>query len=71
LSSFESKIDSETNEVIEENPKTLINGDTAIVKFALEKPICIERFVDYPEFGRFVMRDTWIIGNGIVLEILD
>jgi len=38
-------------------PKSIKNGDAAIVKLTPSKPMCVEAFADYPPLGRFAVRD--------------
>jgi len=52
-----SKIDRRTGKEIEEKPKSLKMGDSAIVKMVPSKPLCIEVFSEYPPLGRFAIRD--------------
>jgi len=51
------KIDRRTNKSIEDNPKFVKNGDSAMVKMIPSKPMCVETFSEYPPLGRFAVRD--------------
>lgn len=51
------KLDRKTGKCIEENPKSLKNGDAAIVKLVPLNPMCVETFQEYAPLGRFAMRD--------------
>jgi elongation factor 1-alpha len=42
---------------IEDAPKFVKSGDSAIVKMIPSKPMCVEAFTDYPPLGRFAVRD--------------
>ena len=42
---------------MEENPKFVKSGDSAIVKLVSQKPLCVESYTDYPPLGRFAVRD--------------
>ncbi len=65
-----SKVDPRTGQVIEDHPKTLKTGDAAIVRLKPLQPICIETFKDFPELGRFALRDMGrTVAAGIVKEI--
>jgi len=65
-----SKLDPRTGQVVEQNPAYLRTGEAAIVKFVPLQPIAIESFKDFPQLGRFALRDMGTtIGAGIVLEI--
>jgi elongation factor 1-alpha len=64
------KLDPRSGQVVEENPSYLRTGEAAIVRFVPLQPISIETFRDFPQLGRFALRDMGTtIGAGIVLEI--
>ncbi|MEM2966544.1 MAG: translation elongation factor EF-1 subunit alpha [Candidatus Nitrosocaldaceae archaeon] len=72
LSEFVAKIDPRNGQVVEQNPKFLKSGDAAIVKIRPVKPLCIEKFKEFPELGRFALRDMGTtIAAGIVQEITE
>ncbi|CAD8090139.1 unnamed protein product [Paramecium primaurelia] len=52
-----SKIDKRTGKLIEEQPKFIKSGDSAIIKLIPTKSICVEIFSEYPPLGRFAVRD--------------
>jgi elongation factor 1-alpha len=67
---LEVKLDPRSGQVVEQNPSYLRTGEAAIVKFRPLQPIAIEAFKDFPQLGRFALRDMGTtIGAGIVLEI--
>jgi elongation factor 1-alpha len=51
------KIDRKSGNTIEKNPEFLKSDDTALVKIIPLKPICVEKYGDYPSLGRFVLFD--------------
>ena len=51
------KIERRNGRVIEENPKFVKTGDSCIVKIIPQHPICCEVFNEYPQLGRFIIRD--------------
>nr|XP_025040663.1 elongation factor 1-alpha-like [Pelodiscus sinensis] len=51
------KIDRRSGEKLEDNPSVLKSGDSATVRLVPKKPLCVERFFDYPPLGRFAARD--------------
>ncbi|MFC2174917.1 translation elongation factor EF-1 subunit alpha [archaeon] len=57
LTELQKKLDPKTGGVLEENPKFLKTGDVAIVKVMPSRPLCIESAKDFPELGRFAVRD--------------
>ncbi len=65
-----SKIDPRTGQPVEDKPKSIKTGDSAVVRIKPLKPLCIEAFKEYPELGRFAMRDMGMtVAAGIVSEI--
>ena len=67
---IEAKLDPRTGQVVEQNPTYLRTGEAAIVKFTPLQPIAIESFKDFPQLGRFALRDMGTtIGAGIVLDV--
>ncbi|CAM4582772.1 unnamed protein product [Lepidochelys kempii] len=51
------KIDRQSGEKLEDNPSVLKSGDSATVRLVPKKPLCVERFFDYPPLGCFAARD--------------
>lgn len=56
--------------MIDQNkPKFLKSQDTAKVIIKTARPVCLEKFEDFPELGRFAMRlETYTVGLGKVLK---
>jgi elongation factor 1-alpha len=64
------KIDPRTGQVVEEKPAFLKTGDGALVRMEPLHPIAIETRTDFPELGRFAVRDMGTtVAAGIVKEI--
>ncbi len=64
------KMDARTGQTIEENPSYLKTGDSALVRFEPLRPIPIEVYTDFPELGRFAVRDMGTtIAAGVIREI--
>jgi len=64
------KLDPRTSQVVEENPGYLRTGDAAIIRFVPLQPVAMEVYKDFPQLGRFALRDMGTtIGAGIVMEI--
>ncbi len=64
------KLDPRTGKVLEKNPPFIKQGEVAVVKFKPIKPMVIEKFQDFPQLGRFAMRDMGkTIGIGVVVDI--
>jgi len=72
ITEFVAKIDPRNGQTVEESPKFLKSGDSAIVKIRPVRPLCIEPFKEFPELGRFALRDMGTtIAAGIVQEITE
>nr|BAN66004.1 elongation factor 1-alpha [Babesia bovis] len=52
-----SRMDKRTGKSLEENPKTIKNGDAAMVVLKPMKPMVVESFTEYAPLGRFAVRD--------------
>ncbi|MGQ9587524.1 MAG: translation elongation factor EF-1 subunit alpha [Thermoplasmata archaeon] len=67
---LQKKLDPRTGAVKEENPQFLKTGDAAIVKITPTKPLAIERAKDFPQLGRFAVRDMGqTVAAGMVVDI--
>jgi len=72
ITAFNAKINPASGAVEEENPKFLKVGDSAIVTIRPVRPTPIETFQEFPEMGRFALRDMGAtIAAGIVKEITE
>ncbi len=64
------RLDPKTGQIAEKNPQFIKAGDSAIVKFKPIKPMVVEKFSDFPQLGRFAMRDMGkTIGIGVVMDV--
>jgi len=64
------KLDPRTGRVVEEKPAFLKTGDGAIVRFEPLQPISVETYADFPEMGRFAVRDMGrTVAAGVIREI--
>ena len=64
------KLDPRTGQVVEEKPDFLKKGDGAVVRFEPLQPVAIETYAEFPELGRFAIRDMGTtIAAGVVKEI--
>jgi len=67
---LQKKLDPRTGAVKEENPQFLKTGDAAIVKIMPTKPLVIEKAKDFPQLGRFAVRDMGqTVAAGMVVEV--
>lgn len=65
-----SKVDRRTGKVIEDAPKSIKSGESAIVKMIPTKPMCVEKFSEYPPLGRFAVRDMrQTVAVGVIKEV--
>ena len=72
LSEFIAKIDPKTGGATEDKPKFLKTGDAAIVRIRPVRPLAIETFKEFPEIGRFALRDMGTtIAAGVVKAIIE
>ena len=63
-----SRINSSTLEIIEQNATKLEETEIGKVTIKPEKPIVIEKFTNLPELGRFVfVKDNNTVAGGIVI----
>jgi len=64
------KIDPRSGQVVEEKPAFLKTGDAALVRMEPLHPISAESYTDFPELGRFAIRDMGTtVAAGVVKEI--
>jgi elongation factor 1-alpha len=64
------KKDPKTGQTVQKNPEFIKNGDVAIVRIKPSKPICIEKFGEFPQLGRFAIRDMGqTVAAGVVLDV--
>ena len=63
--------DPKTGQTAEKNPATIKTGDVAIVKIKPTKPLVVEKYSDFPQLGRFAVRDMGeTVGAGVVLDVV-
>jgi elongation factor 1-alpha len=67
---LQKKLDPKTGQVKEENPQFLKTGDIAIVKVRPTRPIVIEKAKEFPQLGRFAVRDMGqTVAAGMVVDV--
>jgi elongation factor 1-alpha len=52
-----SRMDPKSGKVLEENPTFVKSGDVCIAELVPCKPLCVESFKEFPQMGRFAIRD--------------
>ncbi|CAH8483394.1 unnamed protein product [Schistosoma margrebowiei] len=71
FSEITEKLDRRSGKKIEDNPKSIKNGDAANVNLVPSKPMCVETFQQYPPLGRFAVRDMkQTVAVGIVKSVV-
>jgi len=64
------KLDPRTGQTVEEKPAFLKTGDGAVVRFEPLQPISVEAYSDFPELGRFAVRDMGTtVAAGVIKEV--
>ena len=64
------KLDPATGSVKEENPQFLKTGDAAIVRIQPSRPMVIEKAKEFPQLGRFAIRDMGqTVAAGVCLDV--
>ena len=70
IESIDKKIDPATQDVVDDDPEYLQNGDAAMVTIRPQKPLAIEASQDIPELGSFAVRDMGqTIAAGKVISV--
>jgi len=65
------KVDPKTGGTLEEKPQFLKTGDVAVVKLKPTKLLCIESAKDFPQLGRFAVRDMGqTVAAGMVINVV-
>ncbi|MFA5106180.1 MAG: translation elongation factor EF-1 subunit alpha [Candidatus Micrarchaeia archaeon] len=64
------KKDPKTGQTQQKNPDFIKTGDVAIVKIKPLRPVCCEKFSEFPPLGRFAIRDMGqTVAAGVILDI--
>merc|ERR1712179_29851 len=65
------KIDRRSGKALEETPKCVRSGDSAMVKLVPSKPMCVEAFTEYAPPGRFAVRDMrQTVAVGVIKSVV-
>jgi len=65
------KVDRRNGTVLDDAPKYIKSGDSAIVECVPSKSICVETFFEYPPLGRFAVRDMkQTVAVGVIKEVI-
>ncbi|CAH8456914.1 unnamed protein product [Schistosoma turkestanicum] len=73
ISKIGCQLDRKTNQLLKKTPRFIKKDDAAIVRLTvLGGPICLEKFKDFPQLGRFTLRiDGKTVAIGKVMKILE
>jgi len=64
------KMDRRSGKILEESPKFIKTGDSAMVKMIPSKRLCVESFTEFPPLGRFAVRDMRVtVAVGVVKSV--
>jgi elongation factor 1-alpha len=70
FTSLDQKLDPKTGSVLEESPQFLKTGDAAVVTVTPTKPMVIEKAEDFPQLGRFAIRDMGqTVAAGMCIDV--
>jgi elongation factor 1-alpha len=65
------KKDPKTGQPVKEGLDFLKTGDVAVVVIKPTRPVCAEKYSDYPALGRFAMRDMGqTVAAGVILDVV-
>jgi len=63
-------LDKKTRTLSKKDPKFCKQGDSVVVRFRMHRPVCVERYKDFSQMGRFMLRDQGTtIGIGIINDL--
>mmetsp|Transcript_2082 Transcript_2082/g.4741 ORF Transcript_2082/g.4741 Transcript_2082/m.4741 type:complete len:593 (-) Transcript_2082:69-1847(-) len=63
-------LDKKTRQVKQKDPKFCKQGDSVVVRFKMHRSVCVEKYKDFSQMGRFMLRDQGnTIGIGIINDL--
>ncbi len=70
FTALDEKLDPKTGSVLEKDPQFLKTGDAAVVTITPTKPMVIEKAEDFPQLGRFAIRDMGqTVAAGMCIDV--
>ncbi|EME30233.1 peptide chain release factor eRF subunit 2 [Galdieria sulphuraria] len=64
------QVDRKTNQVVQKRPKFLKPGMAAIARMSVAQPVCILPFKEFPQLGRFILRDEGkTVAVGVIQKV--
>lgn len=68
---LKSQLHKGTGEIIKKNPRCLSNNSCAVVEIEVSRPICIEKYANFKELGRVMLRVGGVtVAAGLVTKIM-
>ncbi len=65
------KKDPKSGQTQQKNPDFIKTGDVAVIKMKPLKPVCLEKFQEFPPLGRFAIRDMGqTVAAGVILDVV-
>ncbi|MEW5996966.1 MAG: translation elongation factor EF-1 subunit alpha [Candidatus Micrarchaeota archaeon] len=65
------KKDPKSGQTMQQKPDFIKTGDVAVLKIKPLKPVCVEKFQEFPPLGRFAIRDMGqTVAAGVVLDVV-
>jgi elongation factor 1-alpha len=67
---LQARLDPKTGQVAEKDPTSLKTGDAAVVKITPKRPLVLEKYKEFPQLGRFAVRDMGqTVAAGVVVDV--
>ncbi|MFZ0831282.1 MAG: translation elongation factor EF-1 subunit alpha [Thermoplasmata archaeon] len=67
---LQARLDPKTGQVAEKDPTSLKTGDAALVKITPKRPLVLEKYKEFPQLGRFAVRDMGqTVAAGVVVDV--
>jgi len=64
-------VDKRNGKATQKEPKSVKNGQAALVEMIPSKPLCVEAFSEYPPLGRFAVRDMRkTVAVGVIKRVM-
>jgi elongation factor 1-alpha len=70
IEEIKQKLDPKTGGVLQEKPEFIKTGDAALIKVRPTKPMVIEPAKDFPQLGKFAIRDMGMtVAAGMCISV--
>ena len=65
-----SQLHKTSGQVVKQRPRALVKNTSAIIQLEFNKPMCVELYREYKEFGRFMLRTSGItVAAGLITQV--